>query len=387
MERYRVIGSVDNFDGQQDLDEWILMIERAAEFAGWNPEQAFKAALFRLRGEAGEFAEQLKEEGKLTNWDGLKTALKDRYDTAGKEQWHQYLLNSATQGNKTVQEWAQTVRKLSILALGSEGKIIKNEGQRPGEEDAGEQPDQGANAAKNEARKKLLDFMRKSNFVRGLRSSLRKMVWRKKCETFDDAVRAAGEEEAVECSHREEEVLSCYKRDIPQPANTNNNSALIEQIVAAIELRDEEKRKKENGRTSKGGSNENTTLRSTQADEADSGTEQHPGNRTGEERQRPANDDRIFNNGANSRQGGQRWGNQQYERQLPLPRNNRPNQWSGRRQEWTRQGWRNEPPTTWRDYDRGQGPIRCYGCGEIGHIRRNCPHAAPPQSGNGYRRL
>ena len=68
MERYRVIGSVDNFDGQQNLEEWIQLIERAAEFAGWGPEQSFKAALFRLRGEAGEYAEQLRDEGKLTSW-------------------------------------------------------------------------------------------------------------------------------------------------------------------------------------------------------------------------------------------------------------------------------------------------------------------------------
>ena len=72
MERFRVIGSVDNFDGQQNLDEWVLMIERAAEFAGWATDQSFKAAMFRLRGEAGDYAEQLKDEGKLTTWKGCK---------------------------------------------------------------------------------------------------------------------------------------------------------------------------------------------------------------------------------------------------------------------------------------------------------------------------
>ena len=121
MERYRVIGSVDNFDGQQDLGEWIQMVDRAAEFAGWTPEQSFKAAMFRLRGEAGEYTEQLRDEGKVTTWEGLKEALKERYNTVGKEQWHQYLLNTTTQRGKSVQEWAQTVQKLSLLALGSEG--------------------------------------------------------------------------------------------------------------------------------------------------------------------------------------------------------------------------------------------------------------------------
>ena len=65
MERYRIIGSVDNFDGQQNLEEWIQMVGRAADFAGWTEEQTFKAALFRLRGEAGEHVEQLRSEDKI----------------------------------------------------------------------------------------------------------------------------------------------------------------------------------------------------------------------------------------------------------------------------------------------------------------------------------
>ncbi|KAF0291877.1 hypothetical protein FJT64_010064 [Amphibalanus amphitrite] len=86
MERSRMIGSVDNFDGQQNLQEWIQMVNRAAEFAGWTDDATFKAAMFRLRGEAGEHAEQLKSEGKITSWPELQVALKDRFETAGKEQ-------------------------------------------------------------------------------------------------------------------------------------------------------------------------------------------------------------------------------------------------------------------------------------------------------------
>ena len=51
------------------------------------------------------------------------------------------------------------------------------------EEEEGQDEKEQANAEerkKKEARKGLLDYMRKSNFVRGLRSDLRPMVWRKK---------------------------------------------------------------------------------------------------------------------------------------------------------------------------------------------------------------
>ena len=42
------------------------MVERAAKFAGgWTDDHAFKAALFRLRGEASEHIEQLVRKTKL----------------------------------------------------------------------------------------------------------------------------------------------------------------------------------------------------------------------------------------------------------------------------------------------------------------------------------
>ena len=122
-----MIGSVDLFDGQQNLEEWLLMMDWASEFAGWTPDQVYKAALFRLRGEAGEYAEQLWNEGKIKTREELKKALKERYNTAGKELWHHYLLNTATQGGSTVHEWAQTVRKLSLSALGSRGLEVKQQ--------------------------------------------------------------------------------------------------------------------------------------------------------------------------------------------------------------------------------------------------------------------
>ena len=404
MERYRVIGSVDNFDGQQNLDEWIQMIERAAEFAGWTANQSFKAALFRLRGEAGEFAEQLRDEEKVKTWEDLKTALKDRYNTAGKEQWHQYLLNTATQGSKTVQEWAQTVRKLSIKALGEEGKEKEpkeeqdrdragEEGQEREEEEAGDEeaPGRPAPPALSEARKKLLDYTRKSNFIRGLRSSLRKMVWRKKCKTFDEAVRAAAEEEVVEASHREEEVLSYYKRDPP----VVTNQGLVEQIIAAIQITDEMKKKNKTEerevkeRTGRDERDEtNQTRHDHAADTRQGMTRNDPGsaNRTGPY---PAANGSYYAN-ATTRENQQPYNGRRYGEQLPLPRGGYRGPAPGRRPEWSRQEWRNTRGQTNANYGSQPGNrrvVNCYYCGKSGHIQRDCRTRMFEEQGNDNRRL
>ena len=392
MERYRVIGSVDNFDGQQDLDDWIQMVERAAEFAAWTPEQSFKAAMFRLRGEAGEFAEQLRDDGKLSNWKELKTALKERFNTVGKEQWHQFLLTTATQGSSTVREWAQIVRKHSLLALGKEGEKLKEEGERRNEEDqqvaqGGERaagPQEAVEKAKSEARKKLLDYTRQTSFVRGLRSNLRQMVWRKKCTTFDEAVQAAAEEEAVESSHREEEVLSSYKKDIPKLTYPG----LVDQIVAALEVREEgrqkgqeAKRREEEGSAKNDGGNRKTEA----AGPNPFATSQGPVE--GERREqdgyagaRPRDlGTQSYYRGTPAGRGQPRPSMRQYGEQLPLPRNAYAGQGQGPRQDWVRQG---------RIEDRGAyGNAVCYNCGGRGHFKRQCPTPVPPQQGNGYRRL
>ena len=395
MERFRVIGSVDLFDGQQNLEEWLLMMDRASEFAGWTPDQVYKAALFRLRGEAGEYAEQLRNEGKIKTWEELKKALKERYNTAGKELWHHYLLNTATQGGSTVQEWAQTVRKLSLLALGSEGLEIKQEqagnqmgGEIEGGQGGGEAVAGGANAMEAEVRKKLLGFMRKSNFVRGLRSSLRQAVWRSKSTTFDEAVQAAAEEEAVESSNREEEVLSCYKRDLPRLAQPG----LVDQIVAALEVRDEMKRKGREAAKEDEGESTATSTRNITA------TTKGPGRRPIREaeeleednedeeymRARPRTVNQRYqqvtlDSNSHARSGGGR-----YEEQLPLPRNGFAGERRSMRQEWRRQDWNGA-----RGENRGSGNVvECFNCGGRGHFRRECPSPLVHQpQGNGYRRL
>ena len=390
MERYRIIGSVDNFDGQQNLEEWIQMVGRAADFAGWTEEQTFKAALFRLRGEAGEHVEQLRSEDKIKTWKELQDVLKERFQTTGKEQWHQYLLNTGTQGSKTVQEWAQTVRKLSLLALGPERKGIE---EREEEEGQGEQEQAKAEEMKKkEARKGLLDYMRKSNFVRGLRSNLRQMVWRKKCATFDEAVQAAAEEEAVEASHREEEVLSCYKGDLPDITS----QGLVEKIVAALEIRDGKKEdgdrssRKDAPKGAKKGAPGRYRTRETRRepspvsdreyDDEDGEEDEYP------ERRNQRNHHRMATSPFRRGPGGR--GTQRYSDQLPLPR---PAPRTIDSQEWNRRDRRDEGTRTAGGIGRGHRsynlPGVCFNCHQPCHYRRECPHPQEPQPGNGYRRL
>ena len=65
--------------------------------------------------------------------------------------------------------------KLYILAVGSEGLTLKT-GERHDQTDGG-----NGDTTPCEARKKFLDFMRKSNLIRGLQSSLRQIVKRNNC--------------------------------------------------------------------------------------------------------------------------------------------------------------------------------------------------------------
>ena len=378
-----MIGSVDNFDGEQNLEEWIQMVGRAAEFAGWTEEATFKAAMFRLRGEAGEHAEQLKAEGKIKSWKELQKALKDRFETVGKEQWHQYLLNTGTQGSKTVQEWAQAVRKLSLRALGAETFGIKEEDQPA----LNAEEERAAEASRKEAKKNLLDYMRRTNFVRGLRSSLRQQVWRKQCKTFDEAVKAAAEEEVVEASHREEQVLSCYKGETPEVAT----AGLVEKIVAALELREAEKKKQppQSEPNSKEGARPKTNNpRSFRPEEPSEDEYEDEDEERGQRSRRyfSSKDREIPPNSRPFLRNSPHYGDR-----LPLPRPARNTPGNEVRGEWRRHEERDGRRTFVYDgpavRDRDRALNLCFNCHQPGHQARDCLPARHSQQGNGYRRL
>ena len=241
---------------------------------------------------------------------------------------------------------------LSLRALGSEPLGVKDEGdpRTPEQEEATEN-------AKKEARKNLLDFMRRTNFVRGLRSSLRQMVWRKKCRTFDEAVKTAAEEEAVEASHREEEVLSCYKAEAPELATTG----LVSKIIAALEAREEEKKQKNRDdkpaqeRSDKvqlhPGKKHHRTRNQTSDEESDEEQVESPPHRPYppyRSRFGNTNNARTFHNS-----------NLHYGDQIPLPASTRIRDNDQHRQDWRRQEQNgNRGPTYDRRFSRDidEGP-------------------------------
>lgn len=354
-----MVGNIDTYDGQQNLEEWARMVERTAEFTGWSADNTFKAALFRLRGEASEHIEQLKTEGQIKTWEDTKRALKARFETSGKEQLYQHLLNTGTQGEKTVQEWAQIVRKMSLKAVGA--NEIKPEGPVGNDAQEGQEGQEGPGEqeTEKEAKKAVLNFMRKTNFIRGLRKNLQLVVWRKKCKTFEEAIAAAADEEALEMAHKEGEVLSCFQGDLGL-----STKPLVNSIVAALEAREAAK-------------------------EVDKERQQERQSNTNYSRRDEFQYERNHRQNPESYQRAGR-DNRRYEEQLPLPRTS-----NGNRIARNFRG--NAPPQHLGRYPappmseeerRDWTENRCFNCHMPGHQRRVCP--VPRQTrfpGNGPRRL
>ena len=167
---------------------------------------------------------------KVKNWEETKQVLHARFETNGKEQMYQHLRNMGTQGNKAVQEWAQLMPSLSLRALEASGSGIKNE---PRTEGTGTR----APAEEKEGTKTGLNYMRKTNFIRGLCKNLLQEVWRRKYQTFEEAIEMATAEEALEVTNWEEEVRSGFQGD-PRGQTTGD---LNEGLLAALDARDEVK--------------------------------------------------------------------------------------------------------------------------------------------------
>ena len=267
------------FSGTQNIVDWIDTVERAGSFAKWNDDEIRRVARLRIRGEASEYIGHLELEEKANTWTSLKKVLKDRYDSKGQEQLNQYLLSTSQQGEKTVQEWAQVVRKLSIKSLSDLDREPNLQTERYGATAAGDQAaadDRGADceragekdqpkgsrdtsvtdlAMKNAAgqehteemnrlRKRkerlLLDYTRRVNFVRGLKPDLRRAVLQRGCITFDEAVEAAQREENLNIAVGQEELLNsmCVQQD------SQKNSGVNEVAVALAQLLEERDKNK-----------------------------------------------------------------------------------------------------------------------------------------------
>ena len=356
------------------------MVERTATFSGWNPDQTLKAALFRLRGEAGELIDQLTAEKKINNWEDVQRSLKERFQGEGKEIWYRHLLHSSYQEGKTVQEWAQLVRKLSVQALG----------ENPFKTEASEGEDQAAVAAvKTEARRCMLDYMRLTNFIRGLRKNLRIAVLRKKCPDFDSAVAVATDEETLEITTREEEALTGFPR-IRGTGLAGPYQPLIDGLVAALEAREETK--------SKWPPTSPTSLQSGPEKAASAGYEKRVSSATRRAR------DSQENRGRSGREvqphlpprperydNWEEEDNGKYNEQIPLPRQERrqephvrtwvPDRAKPRK---NRLSWYEQLiPTEQEDFNEG----RCFKCHKKGHRRAQCFTKNQSSSGDARRRI
>lgn len=237
---------VATYDGRTNILDWLYSLERARDFARWDNEKLRKLVLMRLTGEAAEFVQHLELEGKAKDWEDLKQALTKRFKTQERVQHQQYLLNTGTQGGKSVQEWAQEVRKLSLAALADHSTEGASEGENMvGSEEATAShlsPPPGAEAHRGRVTtlpRDLLDFIRKTNFIRGLREALRDAVWRRKCKSFDEAVEAAIEEEEFESSRKSYPSNDVLVSSIAQGPDIK----LLDTIVTVLEARERQKQR------------------------------------------------------------------------------------------------------------------------------------------------
>ena len=265
------------FSGTQNIVDWIDTVERAGSFAKWNDDELRRVARLRIRGEASEYIGHLELEDKATTWTSLKKVLKDRYDSKGQEQLNQYLLSTSQQGEKTVQEWAQVVRKLSLKSLSDLDREpnLQNEHHRAtvtgdeavddrraecehaGESDqsngsqgtsvtdlamtkAAEEHAEEMKRLRKRKERLLLDHTRRVNFVRGLKPDLRRAVLKSGCTTFDEAVEVAQREENLDIAVGQEELLNsmCVQQEARETPVANEVAVAVAQL---LEQRDRNK--------------------------------------------------------------------------------------------------------------------------------------------------
>ena len=425
MEKF-IFHELPHFSGSQNVLDWIDHIERAGAFAKWNDEDVRKVARLRIRGEASEFVRHLELEDKAGTWKSLKKLLTERYESKGQEQLNQYLLSTSQQGGKTVQEWAQVVRKLSLYSLsdldrephleteptstsvaddtvGDEGREVDvNDGDGAGRNSrqpgADEEHAEEMHRLRKRKERLLLDHMRRVNFVRGLKPDLRRAVLEKGCSTFDDAVKAAQKEENLNIAVGQEELLNSM---CAQPDAARNHS-VNDVAVAVVQLLEQRERARDGARgreDTRGGRtiplpNDNRR-QSDQRHQTDryygdqgryrSDRNQHRGNQDRGDRhyaeqgrykndrhQYPGNQDRASDRDFQQSQRNPRWQPSYRSRQQGRQRSYSP-------EETQRERYLQRMD----DIHRGA----CFSCHQTGHLVRDCGLQGQQQQGNGYGRF
>ena len=180
--------NVSQFDGTRDVRKWLRDVRVAAECAEVSEDQLYKAVMLKLTGPAEEHVGHLQLEGKVHNLHDLQRTLLERFQHTNLGSLAKHKLNTCHQGEQSVAEFAQQIRRLSLDAVGSDAGHLEN-------------------PQDFEKHRELLNFLRTFHFTKGLHKHLYWVVWRADCKEFDEAVKIARHEETVLAEMEHTKVL------------------------------------------------------------------------------------------------------------------------------------------------------------------------------------
>jgi hypothetical protein len=183
---------VSQFEGTEDVRKWLRHVRVAAECTEVSEDQLYKAMTLKLTGPAEEHVGHLRLEGKVHNLHDLQRTLLERFQHTNLGSLAQHKLNTCHQGEQSVAEFAQQIRRLSLDAVGSDVGHLENQQDF-------------------EKYREILNFLRMYHFTKGLHKHLFWVVWRAECTEFDEAVKIARHEERVLAEMVQTKVL----QDLP----------------------------------------------------------------------------------------------------------------------------------------------------------------------------
>lgn len=165
--------SIDNFSGgdEQKTRQFIDAVENAAAVGEWTDLQTLSIARIKLRDEAAAFVRLKKDT--INTWADLAAQLEKRF--AVREpvlSSLQKFLNCVQHPNETVQQYAQRFEMLLARAL-----------------------PESSDPAKDKTAKEVFLPTQISQFIRGLRSDIRRAVFTKQPTTYAQAMQYAVHEE------------------------------------------------------------------------------------------------------------------------------------------------------------------------------------------------